>query len=306
VKPDPQKDGALPYTEICRDGGSLRRFLERHFDGRPGLVEEFPLLVGEGNRERRIVARTRDTIVAHSAWRPLVLRSGEERIRAAGIGLVTTHREWRGRGLATRLVGQCLARAYAERAEVALLFAEERELYRRLGFVPVGRERVTRPRPASAGGEPTIRAGGPADARALEPLLAAHPLRVERSVEEFRALLGVPGVRLALLEEGGRPVAYCVEGKGRDLRGVVHEWAGEPKRVGALLAHAAARDDAPACVLSPDALPPPVEGEHRVGAFAQLRILRPERFASEDPREVFGDPTIPPRLPIYLWGLDSV
>jgi hypothetical protein len=109
-----------------------------------------------------------------------------------------------------------------------------------------------------------------------------------------------------VLEEGSRAIAYCVEGRGRDLQGVIHEWAGDPAAVVRLLQTVTGRPDGPEWILSPGFQPPPVPGTHNWGPMAQVRILNPSELGSDDPAEVFGHPGQPPRLPIYVWGLDSV
>lgn len=290
------------------DDSAIRQLLDTEFDRRPGVVDEYPVLMSAINRPRRWIARESGAVVAHAAWRPLQLITPSIEIRAAGIGLVTTHRGWRGRGLASRLVGSCLDAARAEGAEVVLLFGAPRSLYARHGFVPAGRERVIRA-DAQLGREMKLldpRAGRAEDAKALHRLLAQHALRVERSVDEFAALLQIPDTRVWVHDRDGEPIAYCIEGKGRDLVGVIHEWAGDPGSVAALIHAIAGEADGVTWVLSPDSARPPVDGECGVGPLAQIAILQPERFDSGDPVEVFGSATRFAQVPIYIWGLDSV
>lgn len=294
--------------QACLDDARLGHFLDREFDGAGGLLNEFPLLMGTLNRSRRLVLEEEGELVAHAAWRPLGLRSGRERLRAAGIGLVTTHRARRGRGYATRLVQHCLEQARESGTELALLFAPSRSLYRGLGFVPAGRERVT---PLATDADPhdtsaRVRVGDRRDASELLRMLERHSLRVERTSGEFETLLATPGTYTYVLERDGRPVAYCIEGKGRDLRGVVHEWAGEPSGVAWLLRAVAKALGRSLCVLSPESEPAPLEGPSDLQPLAQVLILRPESFGSRDPAAVFGDAQTRARIPIYVWGLDSV
>ena len=282
----------------------LRTLLDREFDGTPGIFDEFPTLMGEANRGRRLIAESDGALVAHAAWRPFTLRSGARRIPAAGIGLVTTHLIWRGRGLACRLVEACVQDAKNEGALAAVLFAPSRSLYERLGFHPAGTERVTRLRRGCVSAQ--VRRGGPKDARRLLPLLEAHPAGVERTLQEFEAQLAVPETHLYLYEEEGRTTAYCIEGRGRDLRGVVHEWGGEPQHVARMLETVASEPSGPEWVLSPSFVPAPVEGVHHLGPMAQIRVLRPREIGSDDPSEAFGHGDRPGAVPIYIWGLDSV
>jgi predicted N-acetyltransferase YhbS len=303
--PEPAASAALDLRS-APDQDWLADFLDRAFGGERGIAAEFPTLTGPQNRERSWVIERAGRIAAHAAWRPVVLCSGARRIAAAGIGLVATAEEQRGRGLAARVVEHCVDEARHAGCELAFLFGEHTALYARLGFARAGRERITRIASVPGALDPRIRPGNPCDAARLLPLLERHALRAERSLEDFARVLAVPGTELHVLDEAGTPLAYCVIGKGRDLRGVVHEWAGDPVSVAALLRGVAARSNAPLWLLSPEHVPPPLEGAHVLGALALFRVLRPERFGTADARELLGDERRPARLPLYIWGLDSV
>ena len=116
----------------------------------------------------------------------------------------------------------------------------------------------------------------------------------------------VSGTHLHVIEEEGRLAAYCIEGRGRDLRGVIHEWAGDPSALARLLGAVTAGPGGPEWILSPGSLNPPLEGTHHFVAMAQIRILDPAKLGTDDPVEAFGDPDHAGRIPIYVWGLDSV
>jgi GNAT superfamily N-acetyltransferase len=293
-------------------GAQVRELLDHHFDGTPGLCEEFPLLLCPDNAQRSWVFEIEPgpgpaRAVAHAAWRPLELICADERIRAAGIGLVTTHGDWRGHGLASALVAHCTAQAYREGHVLALLFAPERSLYAQLGYRPAGRERridVPLPLAPALGAGELVRRAGAHDIPGLLPLLARHPWRVERSEPEFRALLAIPDTGAYLLERGGTAVAYCCVGKGRDLQGIVHEWAGEPEALAALLAEVASRTPVQG-LLSPAAAEPPLRGPSEVAPLCLARVLQPEVVGTPDPAVLLGAGERPGRLEMYVWGLDS-
>ncbi len=219
---------------------------------------------------------------------------------------MTTAASDRGCGLASRLVEDCLADTRDAGADLALLFAPERGLYARCGFVPAGRERIIRLVPTAEAGDKRVRDATQADASAMLHWLESHSVGVQRSLDEMRQLLQIPNTRAYVLEESAEIRAYCVEGKGRDLQGVIHEWAGEPDALALLLQEIVARAGEPAWLLSPIALDAPVRGDSDLGPVAQFRVLRPGTFGSADPREIFGDRERPARLPMYVWGLDSV
>src|SRR5690606_10398019 len=75
---------------------------------------------------------------------------------------------------------------------------------------------------------------GPArrdDWPALEALQAAHPARIERPRGALARLADMPGCTTRVARRAGRPVAFACAGRGFDLRGVVHEWGGDPEGV---------------------------------------------------------------------------
>jgi len=336
---------SLRRQESPLDRDLLARLLDEHFDGRPGLMQEFPLLIRESLAGRGFVwAQPELGYVAHAAWKPLELVADERRVLAAGIGLVTTHEAFRGCGLATDLVQACLDQARDEGLCWALLFSAPRSLYSRLGFVSAGLERITllegspptpvvsegvvsegvapdrvapdgvpRDRVASGEGTPRSRRAGLSDVPRLLELLERHRLRVRRSLDEFEALVAIPCTRVFVAEQAGVVEAYCVEGKGRDLRGYVHEWAGSPELLPALFEHVREQCGGSLRILSPESEPPPVRGQVlHSGGFVLARSL-----TAESPRESPGcdsrsaadvqiDATKPLDLDFYVWGLDSI
>jgi GNAT superfamily N-acetyltransferase len=162
----------------------------------------------------------------------------DERVRGGLIGSVATDPEHRSRGHATRLLQAAEGRLRDQGCLFALLWADDEGFYARRGWQRIGAELdfcVTRgvlpqlPRPAG------IRAARPSDFEALHALYSRHPVRIERSAEESAALYGCPDMRTLVLERERRVQAYACQGRGRDLRGVVHEWAGSASDVAALV-----------------------------------------------------------------------
>jgi hypothetical protein len=159
------------------------------------------------------------------------------------------------------------------------------------------------PPPGLAPGE-AIRRAASADAPALLGLLESQPLRAERSAEAFRTLLAIPQTFTYLLERDGRAVAYCCAGKGRDLQGIVHEWAGEPDALAALLAEVSQQLPIQG-ILAPAGAPAPLRGQSELASFCLARVLRPESVGTPDPVELIGAGERVGRLETYIWGLDS-
>lgn len=116
-----------------------REVFARYMDHDPALKPEHTLLALEG---------VRPVACVQVFERALHLRRC--RISLGGIGSVATHPDWRGRGLATRLVGDALARLRADRRPLALLFTTRFAFYERFGFRQIS-QRMFRLRSGQAG-----------------------------------------------------------------------------------------------------------------------------------------------------------
>ena len=232
------------------------------------------------------------------------LRSRARRIAAAGIGLVATAPEQRGRGLAQRVVEHCVAEATSERAR-ARAHVRRAHAALRAARIRARRARAHHADRARAASRARAHRCGAASRlpRACSHCSRAMRSRVERSAADFARVLAVPETHLYVLEgtTTGRS-RYCVEGKGRDLRGVVHEWAGEPEHVRALLRGIAASAAHRSGCSRPRSPTRPLEGEHALGALALFRILRPERFGTADAAELLGDERRPARAALLPLG----
>ena len=226
--------------------------LERVFEN-PVLAAEYPLVFGpEASGETIELSaaecglESRDDHEPRAACAILVreLRLGERRIRAGLIGSVATDPACRGLGLGTRLLAKAEEALRARGCLFALLWANDARFYLARGYVPFGVEcdyllvaELAHALPETGG----VRAMRPDDAPFLQRLYLRHAERVERTLDETRALLAVPGMltlvreRAAVPAQPALPVAYACLGRGHDLTDVVHEWGGEPEDVLALL-----------------------------------------------------------------------
>lgn len=218
-------------------------------EGRP-FEAECPLVFGgllEGEPPGRVVSLAEGGQVLSACAmlaRDAVTPGGVHRVGL--IGWVVTDPAARGRGLASKVLEAAERELASDGCELALLWADDPEFYRRRGYTEIGAELDVELEPAALDrfpSWPTVRPLDPArDAQPTLELLAAMPAHLRRTPAEHSALLGVPGMRAEVaLGDDGRVVAYACEGRGEDLVGVIHEWAGDPRAVLALQARAARR-----------------------------------------------------------------
>lgn len=203
------------------------------------LAQEYPL-VFEGAFGGRVVTLEGDDERVLSACailqRELVVET--HRFRVGLIGSVATDPGQRRRGYGSEVLASSERELAASGCLFALLWADEPDYYERRGYVKVGAEDVFLVARSAAPLLPPPNGARPArtgDVPTLHELYSDHPVRVDRSPDEAAALFASPGVRTAVLERDGSVVAYACMGRGVDLPNTIHEWAGPPQDVLALV-----------------------------------------------------------------------
>lgn len=281
-----------PGVECLPPGAGAARLLDwldaGLRSGRRGrLRAEFPTALAETCAGRHFVVRRNGRPAAHAFARLVEARVGDRGIPVGTLGLVYTDPVHRRQGLASRCVAAATDWLAGRGAEVAVLWSDRDAFYARLGYHRAGREILAAIDPAvlalariTLGG---VDAAGPAEARefpALEALYDDHPWRVARAPGDLARLAGAPDCSLLVARREGRPVAYAAVGRGDDLPGVVHEWAGDVRGVITCL-DGLVRHLGPLHLM---AGPEPSEllrllcacgAERHTGALGLLRVLRP-------------------------------
>jgi predicted N-acetyltransferase YhbS len=188
-------------------------------EGDVDMRAAFPTLFNADNLENLQVMLEdgRPVALAGCVLRDLSL-SGTK-IRVGLVGSVCTLEEFRGQGLAGRVVTEVISRSAAQGA-VAILVSGGRELYRRMGCVDAGLWRAVSvarsralPRLKCDAAEWTTR-----DIPEMVALYQGEPIRFERGAEEMRTLLEARSLyarpsRAWLCRIGQRLAAYaCTSG----------------------------------------------------------------------------------------------
>ena len=137
-----EREAVLALLEAAFE---TREVFERYFDHDPALRPSDTLLALEGERPVACV---------QTFTRRVRLRRQEAEL--GGIGSVATHPDRRGRGLATRLVGDALAAIRARRQPLALLFTTRFAFYEPFGFRQIS-QRMFRLRAAAGVPPPDVR-----------------------------------------------------------------------------------------------------------------------------------------------------
>ena len=262
-------------------------------DGRKGrLAAEYPTLLDPAGRAWHRVAWVGDLPAAHAVGREVTVRVDGVSLPIGMIGLVYTDPRFRRRGLASACVEACSQDLAEAGAAVALLWSDRHGFYRRMGFVPAGREllvrvdaRVSRIAcerfPTAAHDE--VGAPRAGDWPAIEPLVEQHRSHAIRRPGDLARLAASPDCTLRVARRGGRAVSYAACGRGDDFPGVVHEWAGETAGVAACI-DSFVRERGDLLVLCGAAAPEPITTFRAAGAaafpgaLALCRLLDPTQL----------------------------
>ena len=213
--------------------------LARVLPGGSTLRDEYPLAFDPRFGGRVVALEEEGTVRSACVVLPRDFVCGSVTVRIGLIGSVATDPSWRGRGCMTRLLDRAEHELAGEGCALALLWANEPAVYASRGYAPFGHEvdylaaepMLTR-LPALSG----IRDATADDVEGIHALYGRHSERVDRSIDETRALLSCPDMDVLVAPAvNGRPIAYACVGRGHDLENVVHEWSGDDDTLLALL-----------------------------------------------------------------------
>lgn len=316
--------GETLLVERSRPRGAERAALLDWLDdglrgGRRGrLLAEYGPLLAEPGAAEHVVCRVGGTLASHVLWRVAEARAGGVTLPIGMIGLVYTDPRFRGQGLATRALEVAQGEIAARGAVLAALWSEKREFYARQGFAPGGVERMFRIDAAvcasarsalGAIGSVEVGVCAAGDWPRLEALHAARASRVLRPAGWLLRLAAAPDCELRVARRAGRITAYAACGRGDDLQGVIHDWAGEPAAVLACAASLLGTRSELRLLAGPEletvASALRLAGAEEVrGDLALIRLLDASRL----PGGLAGlsRPDASAGWPLFVWGFDSI
>lgn len=207
-------------------------------DSNWSIEEEYPLFFQETNFENLRVAYHGDQIVAHAGVRFFIVKTHFGLVKIAAIGSVVTHSSFRSQGLSQTLLQQLCDKAYLEGADIAILWTDLHDFYRKIGFELAGSELTIELNadfsvPSSPQHNYLLDQKVSSEAL-LKPFLK-HSVNSLRKVTDIDRYLRIPNSRIhSVWDKTNKLLAYAIEGKGADLQGYVHEWGGDTSALMAL------------------------------------------------------------------------
>lgn len=202
------------------------------------ISEEYPTAFNMANLNNIRVMFDDSDVVSHALIKPLIVKTPLLLLKVAGIGSVVTATTHRQQGLSRQIIEDCLKSAEAQGCDIALLWTDIPDFYRKFDFELAGTENhftIDRSLPTEATNL-RFMTGSQVAPEAIINLYQKHSVTTLRKVEEIRKFLKIPNSHVyTAWGQNNELLAYAIEGKGADLKGHIHEWGGNLPELFALL-----------------------------------------------------------------------
>jgi GNAT superfamily N-acetyltransferase len=202
------------------------------------IAAEYPTALSTTNMHNMRIITEESQVVSHAVLKPLVIKSPHVIFKVGAIGSVVTDETHRNQGLSTQIIQDCLAQATKQSCDIAILWTDLYDFYRRLGFELAGTEISIVVEEEYPLPDPTLRLSKDSKvaAEAIHRLYSTHTVNSVRTVDETRKFLSIPQTQVyTAWDASGQLAAYAIEGKGADLGGYIHEWGGSVSALMTLL-----------------------------------------------------------------------
>ncbi len=202
------------------------------------ICEEYPTAFNLSNINNIRVMFDEADVVSHAIIKPLIVKTPLLLLKVAAIGSVVTATTHRQQGLSRQIIEDCLKSAEAQGCDIALLWTDIPDFYRKFNFELVGTENqfiIDHTLPSESKNLRFLTSPKIAP-EALLNLYQKHTVTTLRTVTEVRQFLKIPNSNIyTAWNHNNQLLAYAVEGKGADLKGHIHEWGGSIPDLFALL-----------------------------------------------------------------------
>jgi hypothetical protein len=243
-----------PRAPLERELPSILEFLNSNL--RPhaswSIATEYPTALTPTNLGNIRIITEGNKVISHSVLKPLIIKSPMVIFKVGAIGSVLTDSGHRGQGLSTQILNECLKEAKKQDCDIAMLWTNLYDFYRKLNFELAGFEESVIIEKEFTVDNKDLRfvKGTNVSPGAIYKLYSQHTVASIRTAEDIRKFLAIPNTTLyTAWDASGQLAAYAVEGKGADLTGYIHEWGGTVSKLMALFSHIRKEKKAPFTII---------------------------------------------------------
>lgn len=218
------------------------------------IAAEYPTALTPQNIHNIRIISEGDRVLSHAVLKPLIVKSPYVMFKVGAIGSVVTDENHRGRGLSTKIIQDCLKSASEQQCDIAILWTDQFDFYRKMNFELAGSEVsfvIEENFEANAAGLKMM-SDNKVSPDSIHRLYSTHTVSSVRTIEETRKFMQIPQTKVyTAWEANGQLAAYAIEGKGVDLGGYIHEWGGQTSKLMALLSYIRKEKNQPFTIIIP-------------------------------------------------------
>jgi hypothetical protein len=245
-----------PRPPLESEYKSVLEFLDQSLrpDSKWSISSEYPTALGLSNINNIRIITENKKVLSHAVLKPLIIKSPLCIYKVAAIGSVVTDSAHRNQGLSHQVLENCLEEAKRQECDIAMLWTNLYDFYRKLGFELSGCEYSfvfesnfeTKPQNLK------FLKSNQISHEAIYRLYSQHTVGTARSPEDIRKFLNIPNTTTySAWDATGQLVAYAIEGKGIDLTDYIHEWGGKVTPLLSLLSHIRKDKNKPFTLIAP-------------------------------------------------------
>lgn len=218
------------------------------------IASEYPTAFSTNNIHNMSIITEDEKIISHAVLKTLIVKTPHAIFKVGAIGSVVTDPDYRQQGHSRKNIEKCIQLAQEQDCDLVILWTDQFEFYRKMGFELAGFEHsyiIDKPQ-ALKNKNLRLVSGNNVDPAALLKLYSQHSVHAVRNLEDFRQYVKIPNSNLyTAWDQNNQLAAYAVEGKGADLINYVHEWAGQVEALLDLFQYIRTQKNQPITVMTP-------------------------------------------------------
>ena len=234
------------------------------------IVDEYPIAFNRHNLNNIRVFVEDGKILSHAVIKNLIVKTPMTIFKVAGIGSVVTSPEHRMKGYSQQVIQSCLDEASKQGADIAILWTDLYDFYRKMDFELSGTEIaliISKELEVSSKGL-KINKSNKVDPNAILNLYSQHSIGSMRTANEIFNYMQIPNTQLyTAWDENNNLKAYAVEGRGADLSNYIHEWGGGVSSLIPLFNEIYKEKNAPVTIITPPNCVNLIRQMKELGAF---------------------------------------
>ena len=227
---------STPRAPHNNELGKVVDFLNQTLRSKEGwsITSEYPIAFDDSNLHNIRIIEEDGKIISHAVVKNLLIKTPIAIFRVAAIGSVVTAPQYRNKGYSQQIIKDCIQVATEQGADVAILWTDIYDFYRKFGFELAGSETAlifNNSFDTEVQGLKYLQSNK-VDPQSILRLYSQHSVGSLRNAADIARYLNIPNSQLyTAWDQNNQLQAYAVEGRGADLSNYIHEWGGNVSKL---------------------------------------------------------------------------